>query len=74
MAYMNINDLEFSSRISIADAYRILEAFIVQYNARGESSTVALMSDIGLVPGGQTADPAQAERLFGMRQKGDRSP
>ncbi len=59
MAHTTINDPEFAERVSLAEAYRILEAFVVQYNARGESSTVALLSDVGLVAGGQTADPAQ---------------
>lgn len=59
VAHTSINDPEFSEHVSLAEAYRILEAFVVQYNARGESSTVALLTDVGLVPGGQTADPAQ---------------
>ena len=57
MAHSRINDPEFAERVSLAEPTRVLEAFVVQDNARGESSTVALLSDVGLVPGGQTADP-----------------
>jgi hypothetical protein len=76
MAYRTISDDEFTQRISLGEAYRILEAFISQYNARGESSTVALLTDVGLVHGGQTADPAQlddflrcARQVIALRQQ-----
>jgi len=61
VAYTSINDPEFSDRVSLAEAYRILEAFIIQYNARGVSSTVALLTDTGILPSGQTTDPAQLD-------------
>lgn len=57
--YVSVNDPEFQTRVSLAEAYRVLEKFVAQYNARGESSTVSLMTDVGLLPDGTTADPAQ---------------
>lgn len=61
MPYISVNDAEFDQVVTLRDAYRILERFVVQYNARGESNTVALMSDMGLLPNGNTSDPAQLE-------------
>ncbi len=61
MAYTSLNDDAFSESVSLAEAYRILEAFISQYNARGECSTVDLLTDVGIVKGGQTADPSQLD-------------
>ena len=57
--YPGLNDPQFEQQISLRDAYRILEAFVVQYHARGESSTVNLMTDIGVLPDGTSTDPAQ---------------
>jgi hypothetical protein len=64
----------FLQLVSLADAYRILELFVVEYHRRGESTTCSLMSDIGLVSGGTSADPAQlddflwcASRILGDR-------
>ena len=54
-----LNDPQFERQVSLRDAYRILEAFVVQYHARGESSTVNLMTDIGVLPDGTSTDPAQ---------------
>ncbi|MCE9637598.1 MAG: hypothetical protein K8T90_18015 [Planctomycetes bacterium] len=59
MAYLHLYDPIFDRQVSLRDAYRMLEAFVVQYNARGESSTVSLMSDICVSPGGESSDPAQ---------------
>lgn len=56
-----LDDPRFERTLKLSEAYRILEAFIVQYSARGESSTVALMTDIGIVRGGTRADPAQLD-------------
>jgi len=54
-----LDDKVFEQKISLREAYEIFEAFVVQYNARGESSTVALMTDIGVSDGGTSSDPAQ---------------
>ena len=59
MGYLRLDDKVFEQKISLREAYEILEAFVVQYNARGESSTVALMTDIGVSDGGTPSDPAQ---------------
>jgi hypothetical protein len=69
--YPSLNDPAFQRQLSLKDAYRILEAFVIQYHARGESSTVDLMTDVGVLPDGTSTDPAQvadflqvAERLL----------
>jgi hypothetical protein len=62
---MTLDDSESSERVTLAEAYRILEALVVQYNERGESSTVALMTDIEVV-GRSTG------RLPRVRPKGHR--
>jgi hypothetical protein len=59
MGYLRLDDEIFERKISLREAYEILEAFVVQYNARGESSTVSLMTDIGVSGGGTPSDPAQ---------------
>jgi hypothetical protein len=61
MPYSSIHDDSFSDTVTLAEAYRLMVAFVEQYNARGESSTVALLTDVGLVPGGQSADPPQVD-------------
>jgi hypothetical protein len=77
MGYLSLNDGAFAERVTLAEAYQILETFIAQYNARGESSTVALLTDIGIVSGRQSADPAQlgdfldcARKIIGARSRG----
>ena len=64
-----ITDPIFSRSVSLADAYRILERFLNEYNERGESSTVALISDIGLAPDGGTCDPAQLSDFLRCAEK-----
>ena len=59
MAYLRLDDEIFDQKISLREAYAILEAFVVQYNARGAGSTASLMADIGVSAGGTPSDPAQ---------------
>jgi hypothetical protein len=56
---MNANDPKFDRAVTLREAYQPFEAFIVQYDARGERSTVELLADIGLSPQGYSGDPAQ---------------
>lgn len=58
---MKIEDVEFMRTLTLADAYRVMFKFIEQYNARGESSTAVLLSDLSLDlwADGVSADPAQ---------------
>ena len=58
MSHLKFTDKVFDRQVSLRDAYRILEAFVVQYHERGKSSTVALMTDINIC-GDVTSDPAQ---------------
>ena len=62
MPYSSIHDDSFSDTVTLAEAYRLMVAFVEQYNARGESSTVALLTDVGLVPGGQSADGERTDK------------
>ncbi len=59
MKYLNINDPVFDRTITIRQAYGVLLGFIEQYHARGESSTLNMLSDTGLGPDDTTCDPAQ---------------
>jgi len=59
MQYLRLDSQLFDRQLTLRDAYKILEAFVVQYSARGESSTVALMTDIGVAGDGTSSDPAQ---------------
>ena len=59
MAYLRLADPIFDRSLSLRDAYILMQEFIVQYNARGESSTVALMTDVGTTGHGTPSDPAQ---------------
>ncbi len=61
MPYTSISDSVFEQKVTLGEAYRIFEAFVARYNARGESSTAALMADMGVVARGQSADPAQLD-------------
>ena len=69
MQYLRLDSQLFDRQVTLRDAYKILEAFVVQYNARGESSTVALMTDVGVSGDGTPSDPAQIydfARIAGM--------
>lgn len=57
----NISDSDFDQTITLREAYQLLEAFILQYNARGERSTADLAVDVAVCPDGHTSDPAQLD-------------
>jgi hypothetical protein len=57
----NISDSDFDQIITLREAYQLVEAFILQYNARGERSTADLAVDVGICPDGYTSDPAQLD-------------
>jgi hypothetical protein len=59
MTYLGVNHEAFDKRITLRQAYQLMYRFVVQYNDRGESSTVALLTDIGIVRDGSSCDPAQ---------------
>lgn len=59
MHYLRLDDRLFDRAVTLRDAYKILVEFVGQYNARGESSTAALMTDIGVSGDGTPSDPAQ---------------
>ncbi len=59
MGYAGLNDRAFDRALSLREAYTIMERFIVHYNARGESTTVALVSDVGTSSDWTPSHPAQ---------------
>jgi len=59
MTYLGLNHAAFNRQVSLRQAYEILFQFVVQYNARGERSTVELLTDVGIVRDGGSCDPAQ---------------
>jgi hypothetical protein len=59
----NLQAPEFQRLLTLGEAYRLLYRFVEQYNARGESSTLDLLTDLSLdvwEDGGST-DPAQMD-------------
>jgi hypothetical protein len=74
VSHPTINDPALLKHITLAEAYRLLQSFLVQYNARGEGSTAELLGALELLPDGGSADPAQladfvrcAEQIIGAR-------
>ncbi len=64
----NLQDPEFQRMLTLGDAYQLLYRFVEQYNARGESSTLDLLTDLSLdvwQDGGST-DPAQMDDFLGV--------
>lgn len=59
MAYLSVQHEAFERRITLRQAYELMYRFVVEYNGRGESSTVALLADIGVGDDGSSGDPAQ---------------
>ena len=54
-----VNDTEFQEKVSLKQAYEIMEKFLLQFHERGELLTGDLVSFIGLLEDGSSADPAQ---------------
>ena len=74
--YISIRDPQFNRMISLGDAYRIMERFVMQYCQRGDGPVSYLLSDAGLRPDGISGDPAQiydflevAEAVLGEEKK-----
>lgn len=63
---LTLNSPEFTRTLNLADAYKVLYQFVEQYHARGESSTLALLSDLSLDvwADGCSADPAQLSNFL----------
>lgn len=59
VSYLSINDELFDRTITLRQSYDLLVRFVAQYHSRGESTTLALLSDVGIAPDGTTCDPAQ---------------
>lgn len=59
MPYLSLTHRAFDRPIALRDAYKLFYAFLVRYNERGGASTTDLLTDMGPLPDGSTADPAQ---------------
>ena len=57
--YISIDDPQFDRMMSLRDAYRIMERFVMQYCERGDGPVSNLLIDAGLAPDGISGDPAQ---------------
>jgi len=68
---MKIDDAEFTRALTLADAYKVMICFVEQYNARGESSTLDLLSDLSLTlwSDGGSADPAQLNDFLAVARE-----
>lgn len=54
-----VNDIEFQEKVTLKQAYQIMEKFLLQFHERGELTTGDLIDFIGLLEDGSSADPAQ---------------
>jgi hypothetical protein len=57
-SYPTIDDSAFDRTVTLREAYLIMERFVEAHIARGETSTIDLISYFGLLPSGMTGDPA----------------
>ena len=58
----NLNDPEFDETITLREAYRVMEAFVGAFLARGDGAVSELLHfHIGSSPEGLTMDPASPE-------------
>lgn len=58
MPYATVNDALFDRRITLRDAYRIMERFVSSYVSRGDTSVSDFLHVYaGLVATGQSTDP-----------------
>jgi len=57
--HLSVNDQLFDRAITLRQGCELLVRFVAQYHARGESSTLHLLTDAGIAPDGTTCDPAQ---------------
>jgi DNA integrity scanning protein DisA with diadenylate cyclase activity len=56
--YKSVDDSEFERLITLRDAYKVMESFISDYHARGDTSVVDLLTYLHLMENGQSLDPA----------------
>jgi len=67
--YTSINDPQFSTVVSLRDAYRICYQFIADYHSRGDVPVVDLLAYSGVAPDGHTSDPAAADDFLVAARK-----
>lgn len=54
----SLNDPEFSHQVTLREAYLIMHQFVSDFYALGDVPVVDLMTYSGVLPSGETADPA----------------
>jgi hypothetical protein len=59
--YATLHDPRFDQRITLRDAYRIMERFVEAHVDRGTVTNVDLLSYLGVLPSGETGDPAAVD-------------
>jgi len=59
--YPTVNGPDFDRLVSLRDAYQIMERFVSEYVARGDTPVVDFLTYLGLTPGGESCDPAAIE-------------
>ncbi|RYD94473.1 MAG: hypothetical protein EOP50_09455 [Sphingobacteriales bacterium] len=66
-----LGDPEFQQTLTLAEAYQLLYKFVEQYNARGESSTLDLLTDLSLDfwADGSSTDPAQLDDFLAVAEE-----
>jgi hypothetical protein len=70
MAYLTLTDPSFDKKVTLRDAYRIMDRFVRGSRRRREADLIVYM---GLNPDGSTADPEALEeflRCAGLKPPG----
>ena len=57
MGYLRLDDNVFDRQVTLREAYKILEGFVVQYNSRGEHRVYSHTA--WLLPPPEVAEPSQ---------------
>lgn len=57
-AYTKVSDPWFAHKVTLGQAYRIMERFLSDYLQRGDTPVVDFLVHFGLQPDGESSDPA----------------
>lgn len=61
MPNTSTSDREFDRLVSLREAYQVMERFVSDYLARGDTTVVEFLVYLGLHPDGTSGDPAAAD-------------
>jgi hypothetical protein len=67
--YLKISDEAFDESIPLRDAYRIMQQFVSDYHALGDTPVIDFLSYFGIAPDGCSADPAALYDFLQARDK-----